>query len=198
MSLFTCAGVLLVRLDAPTVTIEGEEYGVELGKELVVTRWERTDNFREKRDEAVKNRSHEIQKRQEDLALVMKDIARLAAIVEAGEDDADEASMEWGRMMALKGKHKRAIKELESSGEVSVAYTEQLKGKSATLREGVISNVPFFSVPVFWCSDFVLEDNEEIREHRVTVPDDYVSAEVQAEGNFFYYFSFHFWGGRAS
>ena len=92
----------------------------------------------------------ELAKRREDLAALQEDLKELRARVEQDLDD-DEAPTLVVENMRLQGMHKRGIKKLLRTEQVTLALVSKATMRVIVLRPGVRTHVAGVAQPLVWC-----------------------------------------------
>lgn len=104
------------------VKIKDKEFGTEVaGKHLYLT-YRDDSEMKKSHQSALSNISNELQRRQRYLVLVEADIKKISTKLEKGDDNADELGLDLARLMGIKGKHRKRIKELTSMTTIQVPY----------------------------------------------------------------------------
>eukprot|EP00808_Paulinella_micropora_P010445 g5896.t1 len=129
---------------------------------LALSRVTITENRDERHQMVLDALTNELEQRRRDLAAVDKDLQALMVRGQEGGEDAEAVGLEIAKWLAVKGKHKKRIEELEAMETVSVKYEERRKGRSAVLRAGVFVKLSFFPKPVMWCAPALEDDLEEV------------------------------------
>mmetsp|Transcript_30150 Transcript_30150/g.59030 ORF Transcript_30150/g.59030 Transcript_30150/m.59030 type:complete len:414 (+) Transcript_30150:27-1268(+) len=144
---------------------------------LALSRVTITDNREERHQHAVDDLHNELHHRRQDLEAVEKDIQALMLQAQEGGDDADEVGLEIAKFLAVKGKHKRRVIELEAMETVSVKYDERHTGRSAVLCSGLYSSLSWFPTPVMWCSPTEEKEEQKVVHKQEQLPLSMTSAE---------------------
>lgn len=99
------------------------------------------------RDEVIEARhaarQNELQKRRTDADVLLKEHQeQVTAILEEGLEPDDDLAIKMSEKLALAGKHKKSIREIEAAQSIGVAYTVSSATATATLEMGKPTQIP--------------------------------------------------------
>jgi len=106
---------------------------------------------------AQKKLKGEITRRKQESEALTKEIDKLLETTEQDGANMEEISAQMAAKLALRAKHVRRIKELESTKATTVTYT-RVTGSTANLRPGLVTAVSFLDLPVIWCPNSLAEE----------------------------------------
>jgi hypothetical protein len=116
---------------------------------------------------AQKQLKNEITRRKQESEALSKEIDKLLETSEEDSANMEDISAQMATKLALRAKHVRRIKELESTKTTTVSYT-RVSGSTASLRPGLVTAVSFLDLPVIWCPNALAEERGG-QESEVTV-----------------------------
>jgi DNA-binding beta-propeller fold protein YncE len=156
--LYDCRGILLVAVpchDKIKAKIFDQEYTLQVqpGDEtLTITRWMRSDDREDRCRTFVEDRANEIERRKLDMKALQVDLSAKMAEFEDEYLYTEPGDIEKGLadLVALRGKHKAELKELESCADVKIPITQTSQGESVVLQLKELIQVGFFGTPVVY------------------------------------------------
>lgn len=143
--------------------IHSEEFQVKVkGDSLFIARLKITSTLAEASKSILLARSNELQKRKEDIVALDHTIKGLMAQLEENVDDAASITEQLVSLAGVKGKHKRAIQELEDQKEVHVKYEEGRVGQSVVIEAGKLVKLSWFPAPILWCPSITMKEEKDV------------------------------------
>jgi hypothetical protein len=121
------------------------------GEELTVTREVGTNDCDEKCRAFLEDRGNMIARRKLDMKHLQDDIAAKQAGFEDDVNiDENQVGKELTELFAIRGNHKRELKELEGFGEKKISFKQTSKGETVVLPLGKLAQVRFFDHTVMY------------------------------------------------
>jgi hypothetical protein len=157
--LYDCRGILLVAVpghESIDAEVFGHEYTLQVqpgGETLTITRWVRSDGREDRCRIFVEDRANKIDWLKRDMKALQADI--VAKLADFEDEYLEIEPSEIGKggiadLLALRGKHKAELKELESRANVMVPFEQTTKSESVVLELDKIVSVDFFDEPVVY------------------------------------------------
>lgn len=163
--------------------IHSEEFQVKVeGDSLFIARLKITSTLAEASKSILLARSNELQKRKEDIVALDQTIKDLMTQLE--EDDAASITEQLASLAGVKGKHKRAIQELEDQKEVHVKYEEGRVGQSVVIEAGKLVKLSWFPAPILWCPSVTMKEEKDVVIKTQTVPVSGLGTVLEYEADF--------------